>query len=665
MVELVCTNFADHVVRLHQELQTQSAVFDLPKAKWFTPDATGPDLSVAFHDQRAANASGPAAGPHGQMAQNIVLSYLAGGRILELKTVQVNDELKIPRPCIDATNIGYNVEWSQELRLHESLHEYVSGAMLVHILRSGGFYDDVDMTGPLGDVIYDMSVGYDLKGIQHPRVCRFIEGMLDASSIIDALRLQIPSKYKHLRDLDYPTTISRSITLSTFHGCPADEIERICEHLIETYNVNVIVKMNPPMLGKDQLEHLLHDVMGYRDITVHPPAYTSGLQFDESLDIVRRLDRLAKARGLRCGAKFSNTLEVANHREFFTPDNEVMYLSGQPLYVLALSLAAKFRAEMDADVPITFSAGIDQKNFADTVACGIAPVTVCTDLLRPGGYARLPKYLHQLAADMTKLGAANVDEYILKRCETPSITDAKLAGWHNTQSIAKQAATDPRYHRDKNGTIPKRIGSHLVVFDCITCDKCIPVCPNDANFTYPLAQQDFAYRDIIVSPDGSTSFADDTQHMKIERSMQIANFGDYCNECGNCDTFCPEYGGPFIKKPTFFSRLDEFKLRRDHDGFFAQRSNTHDTIQGRIEGNEYLLRIDRISGESCFIDGEVEAHFDWSHAPTRAHLLSNPAQHTVSMKIYHTMHLLLEGIFDTSRLNPINAILVDTVESRS
>ncbi|GJM27043.1 MAG: hypothetical protein DHS20C16_34580 [Phycisphaerae bacterium] len=657
MVELICTSFADHIVRMHHELQTQSAIFDFQKGKWFTPDPSGPDLSVAFHDQRAANASGPAAGPHGQMAQNIVLSYLAGGRILELKTVQINDELKIPRPCIDATNIGYNVEWSQELRLHESLHEYVSGAMLVHILRNGGFFDNVNMAEPIGDVIYDMSVGYDLAGIQHPRVRRFIEGMLDATSVVDALRLQIPAKYKHLRDLDYPTNISRSITLSTFHGCPADEIERICEHLIETYNVNIIIKMNPPMLGKDQLENLLFEVMGYRDIKVHPPAYTSGLQFDESLDIVRRLDTLAKKQGLRCGAKFSNTLEVANHREFFTPDNDVMYLSGQPLYVLAMALAAKLRAEVDADVPITFSAGIDQKNFADTVACGIAPVTVCTDLLRPGGYARLPKYLHQLTKEMTKLGAGCVDEYILKRCETPGITDPKQAGWHNTQSIAKQAAADPRYGQGKNASIPKRIGSHLVVFDCITCDKCIPVCPNDANFTYPLAQQDFEYRDIIVSPDGQTRLADETHTMKIERSMQIANFGDYCNECGNCDTFCPEYGGPFIKKPTFFSRLSEFQLRSDHDGFFANRTQSHDTIHGRIEGSEYLLRIDRDSGNAHYIDGKTEIHYDKSHVPIRTHVLNNgQREHTVSMKIYHTLRLLLEGILDPSRLNPINAL---------
>ena len=218
MVELVCTSFADHIRRMFAELATQSAIFDLPRNKWFMPDPDGPDLSVRFHGKNAANASGPAAGPHGQMAQNIVLSYLAGGRIMELKTVQINDQLQIARPCIDATNVGYNVEWSQELRLHESLHEYVSGAMLVHILRHANIFDGIDMAGPIGDVIYDMSVGYDLAGIQSTPVRRFIETMLDASAVIDAFRMQIPAQHSHLRDLDYPRQLSNSITLSTFHG---------------------------------------------------------------------------------------------------------------------------------------------------------------------------------------------------------------------------------------------------------------------------------------------------------------------------------------------------------------------------------------------------------------------------------------------------------------
>src|SRR6185436_18887542 len=138
MVDLFCTPFVDLIQRMRLEFCNQQSIFDLPERKWFVPPSeptSSPDLSVRFHDRVAGNASGPASGPQTQMAQNLVLSWLGGGRIMELKTVQVNDELKISRPCIDAANIGYNVEWSQELRVAESLEQYVAGAMLIHMLR--------------------------------------------------------------------------------------------------------------------------------------------------------------------------------------------------------------------------------------------------------------------------------------------------------------------------------------------------------------------------------------------------------------------------------------------------------------------------------------------------------------------------------------------------
>ena len=51
-------------------------------------------------------------------------------------------------------------------------------------------------------------------------------------------------------------------------------------------------------------------------------------------------------------------------------------------------------------MPISFSAGVDNQNFPDCVALGFTPVTTCTDLLRPGGYGRLPKYLERLEERM-------------------------------------------------------------------------------------------------------------------------------------------------------------------------------------------------------------------------------------------------------------------------
>jgi putative selenate reductase len=668
MVDLFCTPFADMIQRMRLEFRNQQAIFDLPARKWFVPsqEADVPDLSVRFHDRVAGNPSGPASGPQTQMAQNLVLSWLAGGRIMELKTVQVNDELKISRPCIDAANVGYNVEWSQELRVADSLDQYVQGAMLIHMLRQapavfGQPFGDVSLAGVTGEPVYDMSIGYDLAGIQTPKVVDFIRGMIDASASVARLRDQIPRWLGPLRELDYPTALSRSITLSTFHGCPAEEIERICEFLLTELEVHTIVKMNPPMLGKDRLEHLLYDVMGYTDLRVSEKAYTSGLQFDESIAICRRLTQLAESRGLQFGPKFSNTLEVENHRDFFQPSEKIMYLSGAPLHVITLTLTAEFRKAVGAALPISFSAGVDRKNFANVVACGIVPVTTCTDLLKTGGYGRLPPYLYDLQKEMEKVGALTIDDFILD-CRGQRIAangDPVRAGYLNMPIIVAETQADSRYWAAQNRAVPKKIDSHLVTFDCITCDKCIPVCPNDANFSYHTGEIRLTYRDLEVGPDGSVTPVGQEHLFALEKADQIANFADYCNHCGNCDTFCPEYDGPYLKKPNFYGSRRAFEAGAPHDGFLLERTASKLSLTGRIDGR--LYRYEQLANGDAgrYDDGNVAVQIGENGVFSLEATSPRPAaNYRVDVGRILAMQMLLRGIADSTRVHAVNTPLL-------
>jgi putative selenate reductase len=661
MAELVPVPFRDLVTRLYEEVRAQDALWELPRKKWYLPDPSWPDLSVRFHGRSAGNACGPAAGPQTQMAQNLVLSYIAGGRILELKTVQVNDRLQIPRPCIDMANIGYNVEWSQELLVEQSLREYVAGSMLIQILRNDPFFGLGAFSGVAGDAIFDLSVGYDLEGIKSEKVQRFLDGMRDASAEITKLRDEIPAHFKLARQLPFEPHLSGTLTLSTFHGCPAHEIERICEFLIAERDLDVIVKMNPPMLGKERLEHLLHDVLGYTELTVNPSAYTSGLQYDEAVGLVERLKNFAKQRGKGFGCKFSNTLEVLNHKTFFTADNKVQYLSGAPLHVITLTLTDLFRQSIGGDVPISFSAGIDKQNFPAAVACGFVPVTTCSDLLKTGGYARLPAYLESLAAAMKALGAANIDDFILKTAEkTPGpLTKGSgvfNAALRNTTAAAEIARNDPRYRAAANRKTPPRIDSHLRTFDCITCEKCIPVCPNAANFLYPSPVISFEYHDVIVAPDGSMR-AGPTQRFSIEKEMQIGNYADFCNECGNCDTFCPEYGGPFIEKPSFHGTLQSFEAAAPRDGFYVSADAPH-FIGARLNRSDYSLA--RVRNSFYFSDMRVQLEISSDHVPVRVRMILTPLQqpHRVDLRIYHTLRHILAGVLDRKHINQINTSIM-------
>jgi len=579
MAELIPYPFDRLISRMLRELDERGSCFDLPSSKFFT-GAEGVDLSVGFHGSRAATPLGPAAGPHSQMAQNIALAWLGGSRIIELKTVQILDELDIPRPCIDMRTVGYNVEWSQELKLEQSLDEYVKGMMLVEILKASG---KLELADGAGDTIYDMSVGYDLEGIKSPTVRAFLDRMSDCGSIIDRLRNEIPDEFAWARELDFQTTISDTLTLSTFHGCPPDEIERIIDHLLREHGLHCVIKLNPTLLGKDRVDELLHDKMGYAEVNAPAKAFEMDTKWEQMVGFVNRLKATADSLGKGLGVKFTNTLLVEHDGDFIPATEKEKYLSGHALHPIAMSLVGEFRREFGAAIPISFSAGIDRGNFADAVALGLTPITVCSDLLRQGGYARQAGYIAELTKRMGAVDAKTIDEFIIKSASAGSTTPTReQAVLLNTEAYTRTVADDPRYGSAANSKAPKKIGTKLELFNCITCDKCIPVCPNDANFTLRMPPDEIPVEIIHREIDSWVSTPGDS--VVLNKKHQIANFADFCNECGNCDVFCPEDGGPYILKPRFFGSEASFDELAGHDGFYLERLDDSVRVLARFNG---------------------------------------------------------------------------------
>ncbi len=682
MAELIPYPFAALIERMFSELESADSIFDLPSKSFFL-GREGRDYSVPFHDKRAPTPLGPASGPQTQMAQNLVLSWLCGCRILELKTVQILDELEIPRPCIDMETIGYNVEWSQELKLEQSLHEYIKGAMLIEILKASG---KLKMAPGFGEVIYDMSVGYDLKGIQTERVQDYIRGMKDASAVVEHYRKQIPDRFSQFRDLDFPTNLSNSLTLSTFHGCPPDEIERIIDFLLNEHSLNCIIKLNPTLLGEERVRELLQGVMGYEAVNVPSKAFQTDTSWDQAQGFVQRLGVTADQLGLGFGVKFSNTLIVENHRSFFPESEKEMYLSGPPLHVLATNLVDRFRDRFGDHYPISFSAGIDRKNFADAVAIGLTPITSCSDLLKAGGYSRATTYFRELDSRMDRLGVNTIPDYIIKaygnaeqalsecgkNAEDSKIDSCRKAleegtslleaagedlygRWLsqckllNTQTYAENATLDQRYALVKNSKPPTKVGSMLELFDCLTCDKCIPVCPNDANFMLSIPPEQVPVKTLNFQ-DGSWS-VEESGKLVLEKKHQIANFADFCNECGNCDIFCPEDGGPYVLKPRFFGSRESFREFSNHDGFFIERNNGGDTVLARFSQDEY---------ESILMNGEVQFSGPGFNirfsADDPEKTVSGEAETSVDLTRYEIMEKIRWGILESGHVNYASVI---------
>jgi putative selenate reductase len=544
--------------RIDHEWTTRNRIFDLPTARIWSPEPDV-DLGFEFLGRPCATPVGPAAGPHSQMAQNLVLAWLGGSRLFELKTVQVIDDLEIARPCIDMQTVGYNIEWSQELSVPESVDEYVKASMLIRMLSGWEPLAEHLGDGP-GEHVFDMSVGYDLAGISGEKVAGFIADMLDARHVIDPLRAAVasaPGSFAAMADLDFDHRIADTLTLSTFHGCPPDEIEAITRHLIDEHALDVIVKLNPTLLGYETVSAIVNDELGYSDVSVKEQAFADDLQFDRGIDLIGSLAEYAAERGRRFGIKLTNTLVVDNTRGVMPDDT--MYLSGPPLHVLASTLLDRLSEALpgrlavpghDGDVMVSFSAGVTKENLADSLAMGVNPATICSDLLKPGGYGRLAPMLRSLATTISEDGFADLNAWRRHR------QDRAVAAGHRT-TCAEHVASIRGEGREPyaligNSKLPREVDHDLEMFGCVACNFCITVCPNDAFFS-------------IRTPEGSG----------LEARQQYLVLAELCNECGNCLTFCPERGDPAMIKPRLFTDAEVFAAH-DGQGFLVEAGRVID-----------------------------------------------------------------------------------------
>ena len=367
------------------EERKKGTVFGIRK-----PFHANPEKIYEIFGRKLETPFGPAAGPHTQLAQNIVAAYVAGSRFFELKTVQKIDgeDLPVNKPCIKADDECYNCEWSTELYVPQAFDEYVKAWFACKVLAK-----EMEL-GAEDGFQFNMSVGYDLEGIKLPKVDRFIEGMKDASEteIFKECRSWLLDNLDRFdkvtrEDVEAITAnICNSVTLSTLHGCPPQEIERIARYLLEEKHVHTFIKCNPTLLGYEYARNLM-DSMGYDYVAFGDFHFKDDLQYSDAVPMLERLQKLADEKGLEFGVKITNTFPV-DVKAGELPSEE-MYMSGKSLYPLSMSVAMKLAKDFDGKLRISYSGGADAFNIQKIVEAGIWPVTMATTLLKPGGYQRL------------------------------------------------------------------------------------------------------------------------------------------------------------------------------------------------------------------------------------------------------------------------------------
>ncbi|MCL2220997.1 MAG: putative selenate reductase subunit YgfK [Oscillospiraceae bacterium] len=433
----------------------------------------GNNRSYEIFGERVSLPFGPAAGPHTQLAQNLIAGYVAGARFFELKTVQLLDgeDLPVSKPCILAEDEGYNVEWSTELYVPQAMDEYIKGWFAIKLLSRelGLGVDD--------GFIFNMSVGYDLDGIKSEKIDCFIEGLKNAENtkswkICRDWAVDNVSRFKHV-DVEFIDSISakicNSITLSTLHGCPPDEIERIATYLISEKGLHTFIKCNPTLLGFEFARNTL-DGLGFDYISFDDHHFKADLQFEDAVPMLKRLQVLADGQGLEFGVKLTNTFPV-KITEGELPGEE-MYMSGRSLFPLSIEVANRLSKAFDGKLHISFSGGVDVRNIRDVLVTGIWPITIATTLLKPGGYERL----YQIASELS--GATEVCslDASAPAIRFSSVDIARLETLVGKASKVSKGCRESIYEKQLTAKTDRKLEDKAPLLDCFIA-PCQNGCP--------------------------------------------------------------------------------------------------------------------------------------------------------------------------------------------
>lgn len=524
-----------------KDYYTKGKIFEVEEKYFYKPG--NENVEMNFNNEYLRTPIGPAAGPHTQLSQNILTAYLTGSRFFELKTVQIiagkQMQKIIKKPCIDARNVGYNVEWSTELSVEEAKSEYIKASVMLQVIAIELGISDIK------DFVFNISVGYDLEGIQSNKVSDFIDDIKEAKDTetfkkcIDVLTKNI-DKFRRFKLEDISkisSNITNFVTVSTMHGCKPEEIMDIGAYLITTKKINTYIKCNPTLLGYDKVREIL-DNLGYKEVIIRREDFDSDLQFDNAVLIMTNLMKLGKENGVNVGIKLTNTLAVDNKRDVLP--GEDMYLSGKPLYAIALGVAAKFAECFDGNIPISLSGGIDKNNIVNVLKTGIAPVTFSTILLKPRGFINIKDIIGKIKDEKFTFGKLDVNA---------------------VKELAEAAKLDVGYKNKGEGRI---LEDTLPCYDCfkVNCGLCVDVCPNRANIKL--------YDDQFDAP------------------YQIVHIESRCNECDNCHTFCTRGGFPYLKKATIFANLEEYNNSKNA-GFLSMGERKYQIRDD--EGNQYIYDV--------------------------------------------------------------------------
>ena len=188
------------------------------------------------------------------------------------------------------------------------------------------------------------------------------------------------------------------------------------------------------------------------------------------------------------------------------------------------------------------------------------------------------------------------------------------------------------------------------------CSICVTVCPNLANVTYQITpfQREMS---ILKVQNSSLIQIKDTPY-RVSQPFQILNIVDFCNECGNCATFCPTKGAPYKDKPKIFLKEEDFndyEITYNAKCYFIKVDEENYIIKGKINNKElHELKMNKKTEILEYKNSDIELVIDGKTFEIKdSKLLVDAEQGTeYSLIQYADMYTIIKGMRESLSFFP-------------
>jgi putative selenate reductase len=130
---------------------------------------------------------------------------------------------------------------------------------------------------------------------------------------------------------------------------------------------------------------------------------------------------------------------------------------------------------------------------------------------------------------------------------------------------------------------------------------------------------------------------------RIRQKYQIINIGDYCNECGNCATFCPTSGAPYRDKAKFHLTQESFESARS-----GYRFAGNGRLEYKKDDRHAVLLIDG-SGYT-YEDETIKVNLNPDYSARHA-VFKNDAPQAASLRDAALMAILFKTVHGLAPMN--------------